>query len=378
MSINSFSRPGKAAATFAALLAVGGAGGAATTALFYEPSTPKPVASVTTTSPIASTSSTSNASAVFNSVKQGVVEITATSQAGSSQSQSQSQEANPFGSPEGQGQQGGTQTAAGTGFVVDKQGHIVTNQHVVDGANSIEVAFADGSKTSAKVVGEDPSNDVAVIQVDVDQSKLKPLAWADSSKVNVGDSVYAIGSPYGLEGSFTGGIVSALGRSISSPNNYTISGAIQTDAPINHGNSGGPLLNSSGQVIGINSQIESDSGDNSGVGFAISANNAKSVAAQIIAGDTVKHPYLGVQLSDAAEGGATVGTLSQDSPAGDAGLKKGDTIVAVDNQPVDTADDVVGAVQNHKPGDKLAITVRRGGDEKTVTVTLGDRPSGTA
>ena len=254
-----------------------------------------------------------------------------------------------------------------------KSGHIVTNQHVVDGASSIEVTFTDGTKASAKVVGTDPSNDLAVIKVDgVDSSKLQPLTFADSSSVKVGDAVYALGSPYGLEDSFTAGIVSALGRPITSPNNYTISGAIQTDAAINHGNSGGPLLNSSGQVIGVNAQIQSDSGDNSGVGFAIQSNQVRSVAGDIISGGSVQHPFLGVQLADGTDGGATVGAVTDGSPAASGGLQKGDVITAVDGQSVGGSDDVVSAVQSHKVGDKIQLTIQRDGQEKTVTVTLGN------
>jgi putative serine protease PepD len=363
MSINSFSKPRRTAATLAAAVLLGGAGGAATTALIFEPSdrssAPPAATSASAALPIADGDSSTSASAIYSKVKSGVVEITATKQQAAAQ----------LG-----GQQGGTAQAGGSGFVVDDAGHIVTNQHVVDGANSIEVAFADGTKAKAKVVGQDASSDVAVIQVEgVDAANLHPLSWADSSKVQVGDSVVALGSPYGLEGTLTAGIVSALNRSIEAPNNYTITGAIQTDAPINHGNSGGPLLNSAGQVIGINSQIESDSGDNSGIGFAVASANAKRVADQIIAGKDVAHPYLGIQLSDAAEGGATVAAISDDSPAGDAGVKTGDTITAADGQGIDSADALVGLVQSHQPGDKLALTIRRGGDEKQVTVTLGNR-----
>jgi putative serine protease PepD len=378
-------RKSKSAATLAAVLAFGAGGGAVSTYFLNNDDGSKST-NVTTptaaTQPIAATTSTSNASAVYSKVKQGVVDIKVTTSGGSSSSgsQGQQQQDSPFGLPggsdqgQGQGESGGsTATAEGSGFVVDKQGHIVTNQHVVDGASSVEVTFADGSKASAKVVGTDPSNDLAVIKVDgVDSSKLQPLTLADSSSVKVGDAVYALGSPYGLEDSFTAGIVSALGRTIQSPNQHSISGAIQTDAAINHGNSGGPLLNTSGQVVGVNAQIQSDSGDNSGVGFAIQSNQVRSIAGDIISGGTVQHPYLGVELGDGPDGGAQVGTVKSGSPADSAGLQEGDVITAVDGQSVSGSDDVVGAVQSHKVGDKLQLTVQRDGQEKSITVTLGN------
>jgi putative serine protease PepD len=373
-------RRAKSAATLAAVLAFGAGGGVAATVLTNKDDGGK---TTTVTSPaaqpIAATTTTSNASAVYQKVKPGVVDIQVSTSGGSS---GQS-EAFPFGGQgdgqgqgggQGQGQGGGqTATAEGSGFVVDKAGHIVTNQHVVDGASSIKVTFADGSKASAKLVGTDPSNDLAVIKVEgVDQSKLQPLQLADSSGVKVGDTVYALGSPYGLEDSFTAGIVSALGRTIQAPNQQSISGAIQTDAAINHGNSGGPLLNTAGQVIGVNAQIQSDSGDNSGVGFAIQSNQVKNVAGDIISGESVQHPYLGVELGDGPDGGAQVGSVKDGSPASSAGLQKGDVITAVDGQSVSGSDDVVSAVQAHKVGDKLQLTVQRGGQEQTITVTLGN------
>jgi putative serine protease PepD len=267
----------------------------------------------------------------------------------------------------------GQGTAEGSGFVVDQNGEIVTNQHVVDGAGSIEVQFADGTKATAKVVGADASSDLAVIRVSgVDSSKLQPLTLGNSSGVEVGSSVVAIGSPYGLEGSVTAGVVSALGRSISAPNNYTISSAIQTDAPINHGNSGGPLLDSQGRVIGVNAQLESNSGENTGVGFAIPSNTVKSVVDQIVSGGKVSHPFVGLQLSD-AEAGATVAAVTAGGPAADAGVQRGDVVTAVDGKPVDSSNAVVAAVQSHKAGDHVVLTVRRGSGTEQVHVTLGDR-----
>jgi putative serine protease PepD len=359
-------RPARSAATLAAVLAFGAGGGAAATFLLNDNagSTTRTVTAAAG-APISTTTTTSNASAVYSKVKNGVVDITVTSRQASQQS--------PFGGPGSQGGPGSTATAEGSGFVIDKAGHIVTNEHVVAGANSIQVKFADGTKASAKLVGTDASNDVAVLKVDgVDPSKLTQLSFADSGTVKVGDAVYALGSPYGLADSFTAGIVSALGRSITAPNNYTISGAIQTDASINHGNSGGPLLNTSGQVIGVNAQIQSDSGDNSGVGFAIQSSQIKNVADQIIAGHSVSHPYLGLQLTDGT-GGATVAAITNGSPAGKAGVRTGDTIVAIDGESVSGSNAVISAVQSHKVGDKVDLTLRRSGKQQTITVTLGNR-----
>ncbi|MEA2451227.1 MAG: hypothetical protein QOG63_3159, partial [Thermoleophilaceae bacterium] len=257
--------------------------------------------------------------------------------------------------------------------VLDRQGDVVTNQHVVDGARSIEVRFADGTKASAKVVGSDASSDIAVVRVSgVDSSTLQPLALGDSSKAQVGNGVIAIGSPYGLKGSVTVGVVSALGRSITSPNHYTISGAIQTDAPINHGNSGGPLLDSQGEVIGVNAQIESNSGENTGVGFAIPSNTVKSVAGQIVSGGQVSHPYLGLQLAD-SQAGVTVAAVTSGGPGAGAGLQAGEAITAIDGQAVASSDELVSAIQAHRVGDRVTLTVQRGGTSRQVQVTLGDQ-----
>jgi putative serine protease PepD len=268
----------------------------------------------------------------------------------------------------------GPSKAEGSGFVIDKQGNIVTNEHVVSGGGSIQVKFPDGRKATAHVVGSDPSSDVAVIKVSVPSSALQPLAFGDSSKVQVGDGVVAIGSPFGLASTVTTGIVSALDRSITSPNHYTITGAIQSDAPINKGNSGGPLLDSHGNVIGVNSQIESNSGDSSGVGFAVSSNTVRKVAETVIGGGKVQHSYLGVGLSDAA-GGAGIGSVASGSPAAKAGLRGGDVITAIDGKQVSASADAVSAIDARKPGDKLTLTVKRGGSERAVQVTLASRPS---
>jgi putative serine protease PepD len=306
---------------------------------------------------------------IYERTKNGVVDIKVRTSSGASTPN--------FGGPGGSGNGGSQESQAeGSGFVIDTDGHIATNQHVVDGATSIEVTFADGKTASAKVVGTDRSTDVAVIQVDAPKSELHPLTFADSNGMQVGDGVVAIGSPFGLKGTVTTGVVSALNRTIDAPNNFTISGAIQTDAAINHGNSGGPLLDADGHVIGINAQIESDSGGNDGVGFAIPSTMVQRVAQQLISGGKVAHAYLGVQLGDATSGaGAAVGQVAGGGPAADAGLRSGDVVTAIDGRAIGSADALVNAVDAHKPGDQVTLKVRRGGNTSDIKVKLGTRPN---
>ena len=294
---------------------------------------------------------------VYERANPSVVEITVTTQAPAE---------GPMGS--------GTAQAQGSGFVYDASGHVITNAHVVDGAESAKVRFADGKSYDATVVGVDASTDLAVLKVDAPASALHPIQLADSSQVAVGDVVVAIGTPFGLENSVTAGIVSALGRSMQAPNGYTITGAIQTDAAINHGNSGGPLLDADGNVIGINAQIESDSGGNDGVGFAIPSSMVQQVAQQLVQSGKVSHAYLGVQLTDAT-GGAGVNQAASGGPAADAGLKSGDVITAIDGKSVGSSDALVAAVDAHKPGDQVTLTVRRSGNQTQIKVKLGTRPN---
>jgi putative serine protease PepD len=191
-----------------------------------------------------------------------------------------------------------------------------------------------------------------------------------------GQEVVAIGSPFGLAESMTSGIVSAIGRTIQAPNNYSIANAIQTDAPINHGNSGGPLLDLSGNVLGINAQIESSGGGSDGVGFAIPIDSVKSVANTIIAGGKVQHAYIGIHVGDATSGsGAQVGSVSAGTPAEKAGLKAGDVITALDGKPITKADDLTAAITAHAPNDKVTLTITLNGKTQTIDVTLGARPS---
>ena len=303
---------------------------------------------------------------IYRNSEKSVVEITAT----------------------GGGSFGGGREAQGSGFVYDDAGHIVTNQHVVQNASSISVRFSNASTRTARLVGTDPSTDIAVLEVDAPASFLEPLSLGDSNEVEVGDAVVAMGSPFGLEGSITSGIVSALHRQMTAPNTFTIADTIQTDAAINHGNSGGPLLDERGRVIGVNAQIESESGGSDGVGFAIPSNTVRSVVSQIIETGEAEHAYLGVLMVDTPDGVA-VTEVRAGAPADDAGLCAatgertvdgqrvpigGDVIVEFDGREVKSSAELQSAVEAKRPGDKVEITVLRGGDRETVEVTLGDRP----
>jgi len=275
----------------------------------------------------------------------------------------------------------------GAGVVYDKKGDILTDEHVVRGATSVTVNFQDGVSAPAKVLGTDPSTDVAVIRVDVKPSELHPITFANSNGVQVGDPVVAIGSPFGLPETTTAGIVSAVGRSITAPNNYTIPGAIQTDAPINPGNSGGPLLDGDGQVLGLNDQIQTSSGDSSGVGFATPANTDVQVASTIIGGHKVEHPYVGVCLNNSAStpgaqiatsGGATcpTGPVVAGSPAAKAGLVSGDVITKINGTAIPNANGFISVISGFKPGDTVTLTVvTPSGKTTNVKVTLGNRPA---
>jgi putative serine protease PepD len=309
--------------------------------------------------PAAATSSLS-VTDVYNRASKGVVEITVSSSAGSS----------PF--PFGGGSQ--SQQAQGSGFVYDDTGHIVTNAHVVQGANTISVRFWNGATYKARLVGTDPSTDLAVLKVDAPTSLLDPLTLGDSSSVHVGEGVVAIGSPFGLEETVTSGIVSALHREMTAPNNFTIADSIQTDAAINHGNSGGPLLDLTAKVIGVNSQIESDSGDNAGVGFAIPSNTVKTIVSKLISSGSVRHAYLGVGIATASNG-VRLSQVRSGTPAAAAGLRVGDVVTAIDGKPVKDVATLGSAIDAKRPGDTVSITYLRGGTTGTVKVKLAERPS---
>ena len=292
----------------------------------------------------------------------------------------------------------------GSGFVIDKEGHVLTNAHVVDGAQgTIYVSFSNNEKVPAKVLGVDNATDVAVLKVDAPESALDVMPLGSSKDLQVGAPVVAIGNPFGKDRTVTSGIISALARQIQAPNGFTIDGAIQTDAAINHGNSGGPLLDMQGRVIGINSQIDTGgTGDgNVGIGFAIPIDLVKQVASQIMNGGEVQHAWLGVQLTDVdptlasqvkigTDHGAMVANVTKGSPAEQAGLKGatgettingqtyaigGDVIVKANGQDVQSVKDLQAAVSSLKPGDKLELEVKTSdGASRTVTVTLGNQP----
>jgi len=346
------------------------------------------VREVQTTQPTAGTTGTGGRSVrdIYKQEGRGVVFIQAN---GVTTDQS-----SPFGTP----QQG---TATGSGFVLDKDGYIATNAHVVEGAKSVTVSFSEnGDAIDAEVKGVDTSADLAVLKVDPSQVKdLTVVPLGDSSKAQVGDPVIAIGNPFGFSRTVTTGIVSGLQRQIQAPNGFTISHVIQTDAPINPGNSGGPLLDASGRVIGINSQIATGGGQGSvGIGFAVPIDTAKKLFPDLKAGQTIQRAYLGVQMqgvtkqlaSDlnlAADHGALVVDVTPNSPADKAGLRGGktqtsqgvvaggDLIVAIDGKDMRNEDSVAAAVAAHRPGDKIDVEFYRGNAKKTVTVELTKRPA---
>jgi len=289
----------------------------------------------------------------------------------------------------------------GSGFVVDDRGYILTNNHVVENADSLEVTLADKSKVPAKLVGRDPSNDLAVIRINVPREKLTPLRLGDSTQLQVGQMAIAIGNPFGLDRTVTRGVVSALGRSLKSDTGRQIRNVIQTDAAINPGNSGGPLLNSLGEVIGINTAIFTPSGGSVGIGFAIPVNTAKKLLPQLIARGRASHPWLGISgmditpdlaraLSLPAKEGVMIAQVAPGSPAARAGLRGaqrrvrvrnyifavgGDIIVALDGQKIATVDDLTGYLdENKKTGEDVRVDVLRDGTPLTVVARLGELP----
>jgi putative serine protease PepD len=346
-------------ASLLAAACLGAGGGAVAYATLSDGDTVVKQVTVKQGEAVASSTAPLSVNQIYRGAYRGVVEITVTTSGGG---------ASPFGGGSG------VQRAQGSGWVYDTDGHIVTNDHVVDGAQSISVRFWNGKTYSAKVVGTDKSTDLAVIKVDAPASVLHPLQVGDSSAVQVGDGVVAIGSPFGLEETVTSGIVSALHRAIAAPNNFTINDSIQTDAAINHGNSGGPLLNAQGQVIGVNAQIKSDYGGNEGVGFSIPSNTIRRIASTLISSGKVEHAYLGVSV-DASAATARIAEVRPSTPAASAGLKGGDVVTAVDGTTISSGDDLTRAIDAHKPGDKITLTYKRGGSEHTATLTLATRPS---
>jgi 2-alkenal reductase len=300
---------------------------------------------------------------------------------------------------------GSTISGTGSGFVIDTAGHIVTNNHVVEGATDIEVNFVDGTIVRGTIVGTDANSDLAVIQVDLPAEQLHPVAFADSDALTIGQSVLAIGSPFGQRWTLTTGIISGLDRTIDGLNNFSIGGVIQTDAAINPGNSGGPLLNLDGAVIGVNSQIMTESGSNSGVGFTIPSNLVQRVANELVKNGEVQYSYLGIEGGDISlaiiealdlpnnQQGVVVSNVQSGGPADQAGLQSAtihqqgmtqtiasaDIITSIDGTPLNGMESLISYLANHtSPGQKVTLTVLRGGHEQSIEVTLGQRPSSAA
>jgi S1-C subfamily serine protease len=258
--------------------------------------------------------------------------------------------------------------ATGTGFVIDSAGSIVTNDHVAAGGSKVSVRFGEhGKRVDARVIGRDPSTDLALLRIDAKAAAFTPLALGDSHGVHVGDPAIAIGNPFGLERSLTLGVVSATDREIDAPNGTTIRGVVQTDAAINPGSSGGPLLDADGRVIGVNSQAREGA---SGIGFAVPVDTLKKRLPDLRSGKRPQQPFLGVSLGS----GARIADLEPGGPAADAGLRRGDTIVSLDGRPVRAPGDVAAAVQRRRVGDRVTVVVRRGGRRITVRATLARRP----
>ena len=334
---------------------------------------------------------------IYQKYSAGVVEVFSTFPAGQSQS--------PL------GQSSGPVQGLGSGFVVSADGHILTNAHVVENngqrATTVSVVFktADGkdsTKVPATIVGVDETSDVALLKIDPAKAPaLLPLTLGDSDAVQVGEPVVAIGNPLGYDFTVTSGIVSATDRNLQSPNGSVIPNGIQTDAAINEGNSGGPLINAAGEVIGINEQIASQSGGNQGLGFAVPINTAKSVVEQLKTSGKVTYAWLGIQgqtvTADVAgalglkvDSGVLIAAVTKDGPAAKAGLQGGsqqtqlqgqtyvaggDIITAIDGQAVGSMEDLIAVINQHKPGDTVTVTVLSGGSSKDVQVTLTERPA---
>ncbi|MBA3865910.1 MAG: trypsin-like peptidase domain-containing protein [Solirubrobacterales bacterium] len=313
----------------------------------------------------------------------------------------ESQSLSPFGEPEAES--GGT--ATGSGIVIDGEGHVLTNNHVIEGANKIEVKLgASDTEYTAEVVGADPASDLALLKVEAPASQLHPLTLGDSSKAEVGDPVVAIGNPFGLDRTVTSGIVSALQRQIQAPNGFSIDNVIQTDAAINPGNSGGPLINAHGEVIGINSQIEtggSGSAGNVGIGFAIPINTAREEIHQLETTGEVEHAYLGIEggtitpalakaLNLPVTEGAIVQSVVKGGPADRAGVEGGNTTATIEGAEVSLGGDIITEINGKKiagmdelieiinaakSGESVELTILRDGKTKAANVTLGKRPA---
>ncbi len=292
--------------------------------------------------------------------------------------------------------------ATGSGFVIDNEGHIITNNHVVENADAIEIEFFDGHLATATIVGLDPDSDLALLDVDVPGERLFPVTFGNSDALVVGQPVLAIGSPYGQDWTLTTGIVSGLDRVITGLTNFSIGGVIQTDAAINPGNSGGPLLNLQGEIVGVNSQILSQSGSNSGVGFAIPSNLVQRVARELEAGGSVDYSYMGIAGADVTlqiidelglpddTRGVVVTAISRNGPADEAGIQNAigqdnstavptnfDVITAIDGNPIKGMNDLISYLaRSTTPGQTVTLSILRDGNQPIqVPLTLTSRPS---
>ncbi len=328
---------------------------------------------------------------IYSRAAPGVVQVTTTSKVEG--------EADPFGGFDVPDE---TQRALGSGFVIDKAGYIVTNFHVIEDADTVEVSFSSNDSMKAKIVGKDPSTDIALLKVEASSRALRPLPLGDSAAIRVGDDVLAIGNPFGLERSATRGIVSAVQRPLRAPSGFTIDHVIQTDAALNRGNSGGPLMSARGQVIGVNSAIETgaEGQGNVGIGFAVPIGTVRNVVAQLKEKGRVDHTFLGIEARPVAASiakvfklpvskGLIVERVLPDSGAADAGLQGGKTRVVVAGESYMVGGDIVvkadGAdltsnerlreiVAGKEPGDRLKLEIYRGEDRKTVEIKLGRQP----
>jgi putative serine protease PepD len=360
--------------------AIGGAGSAgvlAATGAFDRTEVRTVTTAAATTTPTAAATSDSgagtglNAKAVYANASPGVVSITS-----KGVSSDESAPVSPFGG----GPQQGTSVATGTGFFYDDQGHILTAEHVVDGASSIVVTLQDGTKRTAELLGSDNATDVAVLKIDPSGLDIKPLSLGSSAGLAIGDEVAAIGDPFGYQRSISTGIASGLDRTIQAPNGFTVAHAVQTDAALNPGNSGGPLVDTNGRVIGIVDQIATGGGtseQSSGVGFAVPIDLVAGEVKTLETGGDVRHAYVGVSTADSSNttSGAVIASVIGDGPAAAGGVRSGDVVTAIDGTKIEGSNDLVAAIATHKPGETVQVTVRRNGQTETKSVTLGTQPA---
>jgi S1-C subfamily serine protease len=384
----------------AAVAITGGAvalGGASLFGQLGGQTTVREIVTPTSSAPVtfASGSKALSINEIYRRWSSGVVQITSTSIVNVPQDPFFG---NPFASPTEK------QQSLGSGFVWDKAGHIVTNYHVIEGAKSVNVSFSNGDNVKARIVGSDPSTDIAVLQVSAHSRALTPLVLGNSDAAQVGDSVVAIGNPFGYTRSVTAGIISAIDRPLTAPNDFPIQHAIQTDAALNHGNSGGPLLDARGEVIGVNSQISTgNTGQqgNLGIGFAVPSNTVRTSVLQIIETGHVEHAFLGiraqgltpsiadlfglpvkkgllvahVESGTAAARAGLEGATSQRVVAGETWPLGGDIIVEADGVAMSTVNKLSDVIANHKPGDTIELVLYRGNTKKTIEVKLGRQRS---